>query len=94
MQTTPHTIDTLIHARWVIPVEPLNTVLEHHAIAVHEGRILDVLPSAEANVKYAAEIVHQLNEHALIPGLVNAHTHAAMSLFRGLNLLPAKSPTD
>jgi 5-methylthioadenosine/S-adenosylhomocysteine deaminase len=84
MQTSLTTIDTLIHARWVIPVEPLDTVLEHHAIAVHEGRILEVLPSAEANVKYTAEVVHQLGDHVLIPGLVNAHTHAAMSLFRGL----------
>ncbi|MDT8384947.1 MAG: TRZ/ATZ family hydrolase [Gammaproteobacteria bacterium] len=84
MQTPLKTIDTLIHARWVIPVEPLNTVLEHHAIAVHQGRILDLLPSAEANAKYAAEVEHQLDGHALIPGLVNAHTHAAMSLFRGL----------
>jgi 5-methylthioadenosine/S-adenosylhomocysteine deaminase len=77
-------IDTLIHARWVIPVEPANTVLEDHAIAVHDGRILDVLPGIEANKKYTAEVAHQLENHALIPGLVNAHTHAAMSLFRGL----------
>jgi 5-methylthioadenosine/S-adenosylhomocysteine deaminase len=84
MQNNTNTIDTLIHARWVIPVEPANTVLEHHAIAVHEGHILDVLPSTEANQKYTAEVEHHLTDHALIPGLVNAHTHAAMSLFRGL----------
>ena len=84
MKTSQTNIDSLIHARWVIPVEPLNTVLEHHSIAVHEGRILDVLPSTEANEKYAAEVEHHLTDHALIPGLVNAHTHAAMSLFRGL----------
>ena len=77
-------IDTLIHARWVIPVEPSGVVLDHHTIAVHEGRILEVLPSDEAKEKYTAEVVHQLDDHALIPGLVNAHTHAAMSLFRGL----------
>ena len=84
MQNTPITIDTLIHARWVIPIEPHDTVLEHQAIAVHEGHILELLPSIEANKKYTAEVVHQLDQHALIPGLVNAHTHAAMSLFRGL----------
>jgi 5-methylthioadenosine/S-adenosylhomocysteine deaminase len=77
-------IDTLIHARWIIPVEPHDTVLEHHTVAVHEGRILELLPSAEAEVKYRAEALHRLDAHALIPGLVNAHTHAAMSLFRGL----------
>ena len=77
-------IDSLIHARWVIPVEPADTVLEHHSIAVHEGRILEILPTSEAKAKYQAESEHQLLEHALIPGLVNTHTHAAMSLFRGL----------
>jgi len=84
MVDIPSNIDTLIHARWVIPVEPANVVLEHHAIAVHDGRILEVLTSDEAKNKYTAEVTHQLDDHALIPGLVNAHTHAAMSLFRGL----------
>ncbi|MBL1274641.1 MAG: TRZ/ATZ family hydrolase, partial [Ectothiorhodospiraceae bacterium] len=81
---SPDTIDTLIHARWIIPVAPADQVLEHHAIAVHEGCILEILPSHEADEKYTADAVHQLSGHALIPGLVNAHTHAAMSLFRGL----------
>ncbi|MBN4079488.1 TRZ/ATZ family hydrolase, partial [Beggiatoa alba] len=84
MPNTLKAIDTLIHARWIIPIEPHDTVLEDHAIAVHEGRIVELLPSNEANDKYSAEAVHQLTDHALIPGLVNAHTHAAMSLFRGL----------
>ena len=84
MPNNPINIDTLIHARWVIPVEPADIVLEDHAIAVHEGRILEILPSADARKKYTAEVTHQLDDHALIPGLVNAHTHAAMSLFRGL----------
>jgi 5-methylthioadenosine/S-adenosylhomocysteine deaminase len=77
-------IDTIIHARWIIPVEPHDTVFEHHAIAMHEGRILDLLPSVEANEKYKADVSHELAHHILIPGLVNTHTHAAMSLFRGL----------
>ncbi len=80
----PETIDTLIHARWIIPVEPHNTVLNHHTIAIHEGHIVELLPSAEASKKYQADTEHRLDEHALIPGLINAHTHAAMSLFRGL----------
>lgn len=76
-------IDLIIHARWVIPVEPAG-VLEHHCVAVHQGRILALLPGADASMCYrAAEILH-LPEHALIPGLINAHTHAAMSLLRGL----------
>ena len=77
-------IDTLIHARWVVPVEPPGVVLEHHAVAVHGGRIVGVLPSTEAKARFEPRVEHRLGDHALIPGLVNAHTHAAMSLFRGL----------
>ncbi len=76
-------IDLIIHARWVIPVEPAG-VLEQHCVVVHEGRIVALLPSADVKTRYqAAETLH-LIEHALIPGLINAHTHAAMSLLRGL----------
>jgi len=78
------TIDTLIHARWVIPVAPQTGALDHHAVAIHEGRILEVLPSARADGKYRGEVTHTLDGHALLPGLVNAHGHAAMTLMRGL----------
>ena len=77
-------IDTLVHARWVVPVEPHATVLGHHAVAVHNGRIVALLPSDRARREYQATHEHELPGHALIPGLVNTHTHAAMTLFRGL----------
>ncbi len=77
-------IDTLIKSRWVIPVEPDGVVHDHHAVAIHEGRILDILPATEAEARYQADVTHTLSHHALIPGLVNSHTHAAMTLFRGL----------
>ncbi len=78
------TVDTLLHARWIIPVEPHGVVLEHHSLAIRDGRILAILPSADAHSRYTARDIIELPTHALIPGLVNAHTHAAMSLFRGL----------
>src|SRR4030067_418494 len=78
------TIDTLINARWVIPVEPDGLTLDHHSIAVHGGKIVEVLPANDAAKKYRATETVDLKTHAVIPGLVNAHTHAAMSLFRGL----------
>ena len=76
-------IDTLIDARWVIPVNPHDTVLENHSVAIHDGRILDILPTSETD-RYQAETSHSLHSHALIPGLINAHTHASMNLMRGL----------
>lgn len=77
-------IDSLIHARWVIPVEPEGVVLENHSVAIQDGRILEILPRASALARYTACETVELPEHALIPGLINAHTHAAMSLMRGL----------
>jgi len=77
-------IDTLINARWVIPVEPDGQTLEHHSIAVHGGKIVAVLTTKKATEQYRATETVDLPNHALIPGLINAHTHAAMSLFRGL----------
>jgi len=74
----------LIRARWVVPVEPSGTVLDDHAVAVRGERIEAVLPAAEAAQRYAGSEQVELGQHVLIPGLVNAHTHAAMSLMRGL----------
>ena len=73
-------IDLLIDARWVIPVDPAASVLEHHSVAVHDGRILQVLPWTQAHAVYRARTVVSLPTHALIPGLVNVHTHASMKL--------------
>ena len=77
-------VDTLIHARWIVPVEPAGVVLENHAIAIKDGHIVELLPSDRARESYTAEVEFEQNEHILIPGLINAHTHAAMSLMRGL----------
>lgn len=73
----------LINARWIVPVEPAGVVLERHAVAVREGRIVAVLPAPEAAQRFPAYARVDLPGHALIPGLVNAHTHAAMTLMRG-----------
>ena len=77
-------VDTLVHARWIIPVEPTGEVLEHHSIALRDGLIEALLPQEVAVRRYTAATEVQLTEHVLLPGLVNTHTHAAMTLFRGM----------
>ena len=78
------TVDTLIAARWIVPGEPAGLVLDDHAVVVNLGKIVDILPADTAREKYAADRQIDLSEHALIPGLINLHTHAAMTLMRGL----------
>jgi 5-methylthioadenosine/S-adenosylhomocysteine deaminase len=77
-------IDTLLTARWIVPVEPRGQVLEEHALAITDGRIVALLPRAEAEATFDPYTRVDLGQHALLPGLVNAHTHAAMTLLRGL----------
>lgn len=76
-------VDLRLDARWIVPVEP-EGALSDHALIVDGGRIAALLPQREADRRYAARETVVLGEHVLLPGLVNAHTHAAMSLFRGI----------
>jgi len=77
-------VDTLIHARWIVPVDPDAVTHESHSLVIHEGRILALLPTDQARTSYQPAVEHDLDQHLVIPGLVNAHTHAAMTLLRGL----------
>ena len=78
------TVDLILSPKWLIPVIPRETCLQDHSLVVHQGRITDILPTDAISSRYQAAKHQVLAEHALIPGLINAHTHAAMSLMRGL----------
>ncbi|WP_313952431.1 TRZ/ATZ family hydrolase [Accumulibacter sp.] len=84
MTTPVLRVDLVIEARWIVPVEPAEMVLENHAVVVNDGRIIDLLPQNDAATLYSARCHKRLDQHVLLPGLVNLHTHAAMSLLRGL----------
>ena len=79
----PIKIDLLINSRWIIPVVPENRVFENCALAIDQQKIVGIYPQAEAQSKFDPLSVVDLDDHILMPGLVNAHGHAAMSLLRG-----------
>ncbi|MDO3385028.1 TRZ/ATZ family hydrolase [Gilvimarinus sp. SDUM040013] len=76
-------VQLLIKARWILPILPARKVFSDCAVAVMGGRIEAILPWQEADKQYSAEQTLTLDRHILMPGLVNCHGHAAMSLLRG-----------
>lgn len=73
-----------IEARWIIPMVPSGKVYEYATLVVDDGHILDLLLTADARQRYQPTETISLSQHALIPGLINTHTHAAMALMRGM----------
>lgn len=80
----PITVDTVLQARWIVPIEPNDVILDNHAIVINKGKIVAIEDAAQIQANYATENYIVLKHHVLLPGLINAHTHAAMTLFRGL----------
>jgi 5-methylthioadenosine/S-adenosylhomocysteine deaminase len=76
------TNDYILAPRWLVTVETPG-VLTDHAVVVADGAIVAVLPSTAARAQYPDAPWQSLPQHALIPGLVNLHCHAAMTLLRG-----------
>lgn len=76
--------DIQINARWVAPLSASHsrTILHNQAVFVKDGKILAI--QDQQATSHEADKVVELNDHILLPGYVNAHGHAAMSLFRGL----------
>ncbi len=74
---------TVIHARYIVPVRPAQVVLENHCVVVDGDRIVEVLTSDLARLRYADADEVNLPRHVLLPGLINMHTHASMTLLRG-----------
>jgi 5-methylthioadenosine/S-adenosylhomocysteine deaminase len=77
-------VDQIVTARYVVTMDPARHVIENGAVAISGDHIVDVGTRAEIDQKYSS--AHRLDrpDAILTPGLINTHTHAAMSLFRGV----------
>jgi 5-methylthioadenosine/S-adenosylhomocysteine deaminase len=76
--------DLLIAPRWLLPIAPVNAALSEHAVVVTGGRIVAVGPEAALAAHFQPRERVARPDHVLMPGFVNAHTRASMSLLRGL----------
>ena len=80
----PAEVDHIIETRWLATMAKNTPLLEHYSVIVQNDTIVDVLPTAQAKIQYTSTDTVNLQEHILIPGLINLHTHAAMNLMRGI----------
>ena len=87
--STREPADLLIEARWLLPIAPVNTVLERHAVVVSGGRISALGPAAELRARFEPREHVVRERHALLPGLVNAHARTCHTLLRSL---PVRGP--
>lgn len=77
-------VDLIIEARWLATVVSNAPLLERHSVIVQGDTIIDLLPTTLARKQYSTVNMVTLDEHILLPGFVNSHTHAAMSMMRGI----------
>ncbi|HMB71933.1 MAG TPA: amidohydrolase family protein, partial [Gammaproteobacteria bacterium] len=79
----PQPVDLIIRPGWTLQTSPDVRAHAGVSVAVSGGRIKAVMDDTALLREYAADVVHERPGHVLMPGLVNAHCHAGMSLLRG-----------
>lgn len=77
-------VDTILFPTWIIPIEPSHQILENHALVIDKGHIITLLPVDLVREKYVSDNSLHLTDQVVMPGLINSHTHAPMTLFRGM----------
>jgi len=80
----PGRVDLIVSGGTVVTLDAQRRVIEDGAVAVADGRIVAVGARAEVVGRFTARAVVDARGAAVIPGLVNGHTHVPMSLFRGI----------
>lgn len=81
--SAPREVDTIIHAKWLIPMTEKGLVLNNYSLAIKDHKILAIAETGELNKRFTSQKEFHLDTHAVIPGLINSHGHSPMTLFRG-----------
>jgi len=76
-------VSMIISTSWVFTSDPEGQLLSDYSVVIANDKIIDLVPQSKVFDEYEADNTYQLTDHILIPGLINTHTHAAMSLFKG-----------
>ncbi len=77
-------VDKIIHARWILPLDETDRFLEKSAIIIDKGKIIKIMPSTAVEHEFCSKNVSSLDNHVVLPGFINCHTHSPMNLFRGV----------
>jgi 5-methylthioadenosine/S-adenosylhomocysteine deaminase len=77
-------MDFLLDNAFVVTVDRDFRMFSHGAVAVRDGAIVAVGDSADVRARFPDLVPEDMGGQAVLPGLINSHTHVPMSLFRGL----------
>lgn len=80
----PQSADLIVKGDYVVTMQPQSSVLKDGAVAIKDGLIMAVGPADDISRQYAASNTLPGKQRIVLPGLINGHTHAAMSLLRGI----------
>lgn len=73
----------VLHAKYILPIIPVDTVFKNHCVVIKNGIIQEIVESSEGREKHPKAEHQSFTESILMPGLVNTHCHSAMTLLRG-----------
>ncbi len=82
-QNSPN-IDLIIKNGIILTIDKKNTIIKNGAIAIDKDKIVDIDSTEKIIKKYQSREIINANNKIVMPGLINAHTHLPMTLFRGL----------
>ncbi|HEX6894678.1 MAG TPA: amidohydrolase [Bryobacteraceae bacterium] len=76
--------DWIYSGRYVVTMDAQHRLVENGAVAIRGDRIVAIGPRAEIDRQYQPRQRLDRPDALILPGLINTHTHAAMSLLRGI----------